>query len=294
MTAPLLIGRIPAHGPTAPPSLADVLRLVRAAETAGFDAVVLDDGAGADGTRARFEATTLAAAVAAATDRIGLITAPLPADQAPYHVARITASLDHLAHGRTGWLAGPADADGRTAELIEVARGLWDSFDDDAFVHDRADGLYWRLDGIHRLDHKGRHFDVAGPLNVARPPQGHPVVAVTDPAPARHADLVLLGTEHGPGTVRELRHGAPLAKVLCALPSGADARALLAGTAADGLVADVTAPDSPSLGLPRELGTVPAAGAATEPRTATSGPTLRARLGLVRPASRHARTSAAA
>ncbi|MEU0769690.1 LLM class flavin-dependent oxidoreductase [Streptomyces albogriseolus] len=285
MTAPLLIGRTAAHSRTAPPTLGDVLRRVRAAETAGFDAVVLDDGAAADGTRARFEATTLAAAVAAATDRIGLIVAPLPADQAPYHVARITASLDHLARGRTGWLAGPADADGRTAELIEVARGLWDSFDDDAFVHDRADGLYWRPDGIHRLDHKGRHFDVAGPLNVARPPQGHPVVAVTDPALAGHADLVLLGAGQDAGTVRDVRRRAPGVKALCALPPGADPHALLAGSGADGLVVDITAPDDPSLALPRDLG--------VSGRAAAEGATLRARLGLARPASRHARTAAA-
>lgn len=283
MTAPLLVGRVPAHGPTAAPSLADVLRTVRAAEAAGLDAVVLDDGASSPGTQSRFEATTLAATVAAATDGIGLIVSPLPADQAPYHVARIVASLDHLGRGRTGWLAGTADPDGRTAELVEVARGLWDSFDDDAFVHDRTEGLYWRLDGIHRLDHRGRHFDVAGPLNVARPPQGHPVVAVHGTRPAPFADLVLLGPEDGADAVEAARRTGPDAKVLVELPRGADARRLLADTGADGLVAELTAGDDPFL-----TSTVPALRPAGGP---ARGTTLRERLGLPRPASRHARAA---
>ncbi|MEU3838533.1 LLM class flavin-dependent oxidoreductase [Streptomyces sp. NPDC028635] len=285
LTSPLLIGRIRAYGTAEAPSLAHVLRTVHAAEAAGLDAVVLDDGAATPGAQALFETTTLAAAVAAATDGIGVILSPLPADQAPYHVARIVASLDHLAHGRIGWLAGADDAEGRTAELIEVARGLWDSFDDDAFVHDRADAQYWRLDGIHRLDHRGRHFDVAGPLNVARPPQGHPVVAVTDPGLAAGADLVLLGPDHAADAVRAVRAAAPAAKVLGELPADSDARRLLADTRADGLVAELTGPDDPFLtwvALALRPGAAPA-----------PGTTLRARLGLSRPASRHTGAAAA-
>jgi S-adenosylmethionine synthetase len=217
MTAPILVATLDTRGPAA--SLGTLTSAVRAAEAAGFDAVLIDDRAAA-GAQGRFETTTLTAALAAVTEHIGLITAPLPVDQAPYHVARITASLDHLAHGRTGWLAATdaTDPEGRTGELIDVVRGLWDSFDDDAFVHDRADGLYWRLPAVHRLDHQGRHFDVAGPLNVARPPQGHPVVAVIGPALAAAADLVLLDEAADAASVKQQ---APHAKVLLPLPGPA-------------------------------------------------------------------------
>ncbi|MFE1948839.1 LLM class flavin-dependent oxidoreductase, partial [Streptomyces sp. NPDC059524] len=222
-------------------------------------------------------ATTLAAALAARTERIGLIVSALPADQAPYHVARIVASLDHLGRGRTGWLAGTGDPEGRTAELIDVARGLWDSFDDDAYVHDRTDGLYWRLDAMHRLDHRGRHYDVAGPLNVARPPQGHPVVAVSGPALAAHADLVLLDD---PADVPGVRDRAPGAKILLTTPAGAGD--LLAASDADGLVVDLRDARDPER--------VTAAGVSGRPHA----PTLRARLGLHRPAGRYADTGVTA
>ncbi|MGX1673407.1 LLM class flavin-dependent oxidoreductase [Streptomyces sp. NPDC055400] len=277
MTTPLLAGRIATHGTDAP-TLDGLTAVARAAEAAGLDALILDDAAGAPGRQAPFEATTLAAALAARTDRIGLIVSPLPADQAPYHVARIVASLDHLGRGRTGWLAGAADAEGRTAELIEVARGLWDSFDDDAYVHDRADGQYWRLDTIHRLDHRGRHFDVAGPLNVARPPQGHPVVAVRGPALAADADLVLLDD---PADVPAVRSSAPGAKVLVPLLDHADAEGLLAASGADGLTVALSGAHDPFLTT-----TAPALRRVGAPQPAAT--TLRARLGLSRPASRYA------
>lgn len=270
MSAPILVGRIDTHADHA--SFDTLTGIARAAERAGFDALILDDSAPAAGP-GRFEATTLAAALAARTERIGLIVSPLPAGQAPYHVARIVASLDHLGRGRSGWLAGAGDTEGRTAELIEVARGLWDSFEDDAYVHDRADGLYWRLDAMHRLDHRGRHFDVAGPLNVARPPQGHPVVAVTGPALAPHADLVLLDD---PADLPGVRAQARDARVLLPLPDGTDAGELLAASGADGLVVALRNADDPLR--------VTTAGAPDR----SHAPTLRARLGLRRPAGRSA------
>ncbi|MFF6918416.1 LLM class flavin-dependent oxidoreductase [Streptomyces sp. NPDC012466] len=273
MTAPLLVGRIDTHADDA--TLDSLTALARAAEHAGFDALILDDSSRPPGGQGRFETTTLAAALAARTDHIGLIVSPLPADQAPYHVARIVASLDHLGRGRTGWLAGAGDPEGRTAELIEVARGLWDSFDDDAYVHDRADGLYWRLDAIHRLDHRGRHFDVAGPLNVARPPQGHPVVAVSGPALAAQADLVLLDD---PADLPGVRAEAPGAKVLVPLLDHADAERLLAASGADGLVVPLRDARDPF------LTTTPSAAH----RAGTTPASLRARLGLRRPAGRYA------
>ncbi|MFE7842523.1 LLM class flavin-dependent oxidoreductase [Streptomyces sp. NPDC057474] len=282
MTAPLLVGRVATHGDNAP-TLGALTALARAAEAAGLDALILDDGPPPPpGRQGRFESTTLAAALAAATEHIGLIVSPLPADQAPYHVARIIASLDHLGRGRTGWLAGTADAHGRTAELIDVARGLWDSFDDDAYVHDRAEGLYWRPETIHRLDHHGRHFDVAGPLNIARPPQGHPVVAVHGPGLAAHADLVLLDDA---GHLPAVRSAAPDAKVLVPLPEHTDARRLPTTSGADGLTVALTGADDPFLTT-----TAPALRRSAAPRTAKA--TLRARLALPRPASRYAAATA--
>ncbi|MFF7856401.1 LLM class flavin-dependent oxidoreductase [Streptomyces sp. NPDC007904] len=275
MSAPILAGRIDTHAGHA--TFDTLTGIARAAERAGFDALILDDSTPAAAGPGRFEATTLAAALAAVTDHIGLIVSALPVDQAPYHVARIVASLDHLGRGRTGWFAGTDDPQGRTAELIEVARGLWDSFDDDAYVHDRADGLYWRLDAMHRLDHQGRHFDVAGPLNVARPPQGHPVVAVRGPGLAAHADLVLLDD---PADLSRVRGQAPHAKVLLTAPDAADAADLLAASPADGLVVPLCDAHDP----------LRVTGPATPGRA--DAPTLRDRLELRRPAGRYATATA--
>ncbi|MFJ4526296.1 LLM class flavin-dependent oxidoreductase [Streptomyces sp. NPDC088810] len=109
-----------------------------------------------------------------------------------YHLARELATLDIMSGGRAGLLLDPQPdateratgllvrqeapaARRRAEEYLGVLQGLWDSFDDDAFVHDRATGVCFRADGMHPLDHDGPHYRVAGPLNIARPPQGHPV-----------------------------------------------------------------------------------------------------------------------
>jgi alkanesulfonate monooxygenase SsuD/methylene tetrahydromethanopterin reductase-like flavin-dependent oxidoreductase (luciferase family) len=276
---------------------ARIRALVQACEQAGFDAVVLREGTVEH--PGQFESTTLAAALTTATEHIGLIAGTAAGDLAPYHLGRITASLDHMSGGRTGWcpeLGETADAaaNGRLAEYIEVVRGLWDSFDDDAFVHDRADGRYWRLDGIHRLNHTGTHYAVAGPLNVARPPQGHPVVAVTGPHLAASADLVLLGPAEEPDARQRraaVRRQAAAAgrdpdqiKVCTSLPAGGGVDRLLAGAdqgTADGFLVPLErADDSLLAAVAQALGRRHPAGATT---------TLRGRLGLARPASRFAR-----
>ncbi|MFT7599495.1 MAG: FMN-dependent oxidoreductase (nitrilotriacetate monooxygenase family) [Acidimicrobiales bacterium] len=143
---------------------------------------------------AYFEPTTLLAALATQTSKIGLVATMSTSYNDPYSVARRAASIDHLSHGRAGWnavtsvLQGEARNFGRdehfekqeryerAAEFIEVVRGLWDSWDDDAFTYDRQRGRFFDPDRVHRLDHVGEHFKVAGPLNVPRCPQGHPVV----------------------------------------------------------------------------------------------------------------------
>ena len=141
-----------------------------------------------------FEPFTLLSALAAATERIGLVATASTTFDEPYHVARRFASLDHISGGRAGWnivtTANPdaalnfgydeqIDHDARYArarEFYDVVTGLWDSFADDAFVRDVESGIYFDPDKLHVLDHKGQHFSVRGPLNIARPVQGWPVI----------------------------------------------------------------------------------------------------------------------
>jgi N-acetyl-S-(2-succino)cysteine monooxygenase len=143
---------------------------------------------------AYFEPTTLLSALAMVTKHIGLVATATTSYNEPYHVARKYASLDHISGGRAGWNVvtsgnaseaynfgrdehyGHAERYRRAREFVEVVRGLWDSWDDDAFRYDRESGLFFDPDKLHRLDHVGDFFKVRGPLNIARPPQGHPVI----------------------------------------------------------------------------------------------------------------------
>ncbi|MDX3927829.1 MAG: LLM class flavin-dependent oxidoreductase [Shinella sp.] len=141
-----------------------------------------------------FEPFTLLAALAAVTERIGLAaTASTTFDQ-PYHVARRFASLDHISNGRAAWnIVTTSNPDAarnfgldhhvehgerykRAREFYDVVTGLWDSFADDAFVRDRESGIYFDPARMHRLDHRGDELNVRGPLNIARPVQGWPVI----------------------------------------------------------------------------------------------------------------------
>ncbi len=162
----------------------------------------------------RFEPFTVLSALSAVTSRIGLAATCHTTYNEPYHVARKFASLDHLSHGRAGWNfvtgANAEDAlnfsrDAHTAhgdrydraeEFADVVRGLWDSYEDDAFLRDKQSGVYLDTAKFHVLNHKGKYFQVKGPLSVARPPQGHPVLiqaGKSEPArelSARVADAV--------------------------------------------------------------------------------------------------------
>jgi FMN-dependent oxidoreductase (nitrilotriacetate monooxygenase family) len=142
-----------------------------------------------------FDPTMLMAGFAAVTRRIGLVATASTSFNEPYNIARRFASLDLMSRGRAGWnvvtSSNPAEAYNfgqsdlpphelryaRAREFVEVCRGLWDSWDDDAFVRDRASALYFDPSKLHYLRHEGRFFKVRGPLNAARPPQGHPVFA---------------------------------------------------------------------------------------------------------------------
>jgi N-acetyl-S-(2-succino)cysteine monooxygenase len=145
--------------------------------------------------RASFlEPLTLLAALSVTTERIGLVATASTTYNEPYNLARKLASLDHLSGGRIGWNlvttnsdfesfnfnrdANPLHADryARAHEFASVVKGLWDSFDDDAFRRDKESGIFFDAAKLHTLNHAGNHFQVRGPLNVARPPQGHPVI----------------------------------------------------------------------------------------------------------------------
>jgi FMN-dependent oxidoreductase (nitrilotriacetate monooxygenase family) len=180
------------------------VELAQKAEAAKFDAVFLADSVGVRNSdlpslsrtaRAdHFEPLTLLSAIAALTECIGLIATVSTSFNEPFNVARKFASLDQISGGRSGWnlvtSSGTGEAQNfnrdehfehalryeRAAEFHDVVTGLWDSWEDDSFVRDKQSGQYFDGHKLHVLGYKGKHFSVRGPLNVARSPQGRPVV----------------------------------------------------------------------------------------------------------------------
>lgn len=180
------------------------VQLAQKAEAAKFDAIFLADGVSVRSddldSLARtarsdhFEPLTLLSALAAVTEHIGLIGTASTSYHEPYNLARKFASLDQISGGRSGWnlvtsattseaqnfnrntQIAHADRYRRAAEFHDVVTGLWDSWEDDAFTRDKESGVYLDTDKLHTLNHRGLHFQVRGPLNVARSPQGRPVV----------------------------------------------------------------------------------------------------------------------
>lgn len=177
--------------------------VTQVAERGLFDAVFLADGLasqlrpGAEGRTAYgggFEPVTLFSALSAVTEHIGFIATASSTYEDPYILARKFASLDLLSNGRAAWnvvTTGGAEAAGnfglgahpdhalryeRAREFVEVVKGLWDSWEDDAFLLDKESGYFYDPDKVHELNHKGTHLSVRGPLNVPRPVQGHPVI----------------------------------------------------------------------------------------------------------------------
>jgi FMN-dependent oxidoreductase (nitrilotriacetate monooxygenase family) len=162
---------------------------------------------------ARLEPITLLSALAAATRHIGLIGTASSSYSEPYNLARAFASLDYLSDGRAGWNVVTSGMDEealnfgkngniehairyeRAAEFLDTAKALWDSWEDDAILMDKASGYFADPKRVHRIDHVGKHFKVRGPLNVPRPIQGHPVIVQAGSSEdgkklaAAHADL---------------------------------------------------------------------------------------------------------
>jgi alkanesulfonate monooxygenase SsuD/methylene tetrahydromethanopterin reductase-like flavin-dependent oxidoreductase (luciferase family) len=198
----------------------------RSAEAAGVDFLVLADRPARDREGAGPPAAVIAAALlAGSTNHIGVVVSAAPAYYEPYNLARMIASLDHISRGRAGWRVvtgsdAAADAnhrregtdpavgrDARTAEFVPLVRDLWDTWEDGALVHDKATGRLIDSSRIHVLDHIGPALRVRGPLNLARPPQGHPVVLAedADPLVSASADIVIVGD---PDSVSARRAGS--------------------------------------------------------------------------------------
>jgi FMN-dependent oxidoreductase (nitrilotriacetate monooxygenase family) len=142
----------------------------------------------------RLEPLTLLSAVATHTHNIGLVATMSSTYNSPFNLARRLLSLDHISGGRAGWnVVTSFDSQvsknfgldehldyatryARAEEFVEVARGLWDSYEEDAFPADVERGVFLDAEKLHALDHVGEHFKVAGPLNLSRSPQGEPVI----------------------------------------------------------------------------------------------------------------------
>ena len=197
--------RHPDAQPDAGINLRHYVECVQTAERAGLDFIFFADSLAirnidvetlshSSQYTAYFEPTTLLAALAMATTRIGLVSTATTSYNEPYHVARRFASLDHISAGRAGWNVVTSgnlneamnfgreehyehdERYRRATEFVEVVKGLWDSWDDDAFLYDREAGRFFDPAKVHTLDHRGDWFRVQGPLNVPRPPQGYPVI----------------------------------------------------------------------------------------------------------------------
>ncbi|MEX3940123.1 LLM class flavin-dependent oxidoreductase [Paraburkholderia sp. BR10937] len=196
--------RYPGAYPDANFNFAHLKRFAQTLERARFDAFFMADHLAVlnmpvnalkrSHTATSFEPFTLLSALAAVTEKIGLVATASTTFDTPYHVARRFASLDHLSGGRAGWnLVTTSNPDAalnfgleehvehderyrRAREFYDVVTGLWDSWADDAFVRDLESGEYFDPSKLHVLAHKGDYYSVRGPLNIARPPQGWPVV----------------------------------------------------------------------------------------------------------------------
>ena len=196
--------------------------LTRKAEAAKMDFVFFGDGLYISEKShpiflTRFEPLTLLAALAMDTTHIGLAATLSTTYSDPYTVARQFASIDHISNGRAGWNIVTSPLEGSALnyskpehpehdlryqmahEYMEVAKGLWDSWEDDAFIRNKETGEFFDPKKMHRLNHQGEFYSVQGPLNIHRSKQGRPVLIQAGSSEAgmefaaRHADAVFAG-----------------------------------------------------------------------------------------------------
>ncbi len=173
--------------------------VAQTAEKGLFDLIFLADSLSVDENShpnilTRFEPMTLLSYLATVTNQIGLVATASTTYEEPFHVARKFASLDHISAGRAGWnvvttsLASTAENFNKTehlehsaryrraTEFVEITKKLWDSWEEDTLVIDKESGQFIDKNKFHQINHHGEFFSVRGPLNVSRPPQGHPVI----------------------------------------------------------------------------------------------------------------------
>ncbi|HEY0213677.1 MAG TPA: LLM class flavin-dependent oxidoreductase [Paenirhodobacter sp.] len=195
--------QVPADGAT---HFEYFLESARRAEEARFDIIFFADGLavrGADNPKGvlcrdmknvELEPLTLLSAIAARTRHIGLVATASTSYNQPYHIARKFASLDHISGGRAGWNVVTSWSEQEAwnfnrdehlsyderydmaHEFVDVTTGLWDSWDEDAFIRDKSSGIFYDEAKLHVLNHTGRYFKVRGPLTSARTPQGRPLI----------------------------------------------------------------------------------------------------------------------
>jgi len=211
--------RLAESDPRANTDIEHYRRLARIAERGAFDSLFLADGPVLfDDVGQRpagvIEPLTLLTVLAGATEHVGLIATASTTYNSPYNLARRFASLDHVSGGRAGWnivtTAGgaaarnfglgdaPAHAEryARADEFLDVARKLWDSWEDEVYLGDKESGVWGENDRIHPPRHRGRYFSVEGALNVPRSPQGYPLLVQAGSSEdgkdfaARHAEAV--------------------------------------------------------------------------------------------------------
>lgn len=196
--------RYPGGTPDANFNLKALVKYAQTLERGKFDAFFMADHLAVlnmpmdalkrSATVTSFDPLTLLPALAMATRHLGLIATASSTFEPAYTIARRFASLDHISEGRAGWnlvtTSNPdaalnfgmddqmphAERYARAREFFDVVTGLWDSWADDAFVRDVENGVYFDPSRLHVLDHKGKYLKVRGPLNIARPVQGWPVI----------------------------------------------------------------------------------------------------------------------
>lgn len=214
-------------------SFANYIHMAQTAERGKLDLMFFQDTVGVVGgvgvnatpTKGRIvwpEPATLIAALAAVTKNIGLVATATTTYNEPYTVARRFGSVDHLSGGRAGWNVVTSQVEleamnfgadthmehgaryERAEEFFDVCAGLWDSFEEDAFLRDKESGIFFDPSRAHELNHVGKHFSVKGPLNLPRTPQGRPVIAQAGSSEvgkrfaARAADLVFTAQSNIP------------------------------------------------------------------------------------------------
>lgn len=318
-SSPIVIGLAVAADQRDP---AHWIALGRAAEEAGITFLLIDEPRAPrpGGPQTRLDAALIASLLAARTSTLGLVPAFRVTHSEPFHISKAVATIDHVSAwhgpGRAGWLVDvdtdPAaaaavgrrdapstrDAWAEAAEAADVVQRLWDSWEDDAEIRDRATGRFIDREKLHHIDFAGDHFSVRGPSITPRPPQGQPVTFVrnhpgSEPA-HRFADVLLVSDptdaaaagDHPVLTEIDVTPADDRAELMAAIHAGEQRKN------GRGVVLRTTAPLATLEVLGEVFAELRDAGRLatpdSPPHKASRDNTLRARLGLPRPANRYA------